>query len=139
MALIDYWHREPVLDAPYAFELYMRSTPSWRGVVIDPKLGNYMGDGEYSNRRYSVILKLNSSTYRLIIGSVSYMSDGFDSEDVEEPFEKFLLGSFHILMDITVEMDEVDDWNGSSQQLQTKFGHYFADPTWPIDIDEDVV
>lgn len=133
------WYREYLLDEPYNFELYMRSTPSFRGVVIDPKNGNYYGDGEYSPRRYSVILKLPTDQYRLIVGSVSYMSDGFDSEDISEPLEKFLAGSFHILYDVTVEMDGIDSWNGSTQQLQSKFGHYVADPTWPIDIDDDVV
>ena len=133
------WYREYLLDEPYGFELYMRSTPSFRGVVIDPKHGNYYGDGEYSPRRYSAIIKYHDETARLIVGSVSYGSDGFDSEDISEPIEKFLMGSFHILMDITVEMDSIEEWNGSVQQLQAKYGHYLADPTWPIDIDDDVV
>lgn len=144
MPIIDYWHREPVLDEPFSFELYMRTTPSFRGLIIDPpRRANRWGDGEYSPRRYSVILKMNSGQYRLIIGSVSYMSDGFDTEDVEEPFEKFLNGSFHILFDTIVSGDdmdyEIDSWNGSSQQLQSKFGYYVADPTWPIDTDSDLV
>lgn len=105
----------------------MRTTPSFRGVVIDPKHGNYLGDGEYSPRRYSAILKFNSSSYRLIIGSISYMSDGYDSEDVEEPFEKFLMGSFHILTAVTVEMDDIDSWDGSTQMLNRKFGYYVGD------------
>lgn len=122
--IIPEWYNNPVLDETQPFKTYIRSTPSFRGVVISPT-GNYDSEGEYSPRRYSVIRIWPGNHFELIIGSTFYVKDGFDSEDIDEPLEKFLAGAFTTLYriptDRTVEMQDISEWGGSSQQLKAMF------------------
>lgn len=86
--------------------------------------GNYESPAEYSPRRYSIAIKHPGNYYQLIIGSLSYRT-GFDSEDIDEPLNKFINGEFKILLHVpttkTLEMQSLSEWEGSSQELRAMF------------------
>lgn len=124
-ARLPEWYRNPVLDAPYGAEVWIRSTPTYRGTVIHPG-GNYEAPPEYSWRRYSVAIRHPGNHWELLVGSTHYDKDGFDTEDVDEPLEKFLAGQFATLYRIptnrTTDMqDATVEWQGDAQYLKRNF------------------
>lgn len=124
--LLPDWYRNPTLDEPLGYEVWIRSTPTKRGVIISPK-GNYLGPAEFSDRRYSVALKYPGNHFELVIGSVLY-DDGFDTEDVDEPLKKFLSNKFKDLIRVpttkTIEMQSLSEWDGDAQSLNLLFDYY---------------
>lgn len=148
MPIIETWFRDPVLDANAGYELWIRSTPTYHGIVIappaKPKSGikpgpdgqvpdeSYIGDGRYSSRRYSIARIYPGNKFELIVGSPYYLHDGWDTEDINEPLKKFLTNQFAILYRVptikTVEMQSLDEWNGSSQQLNQLFNYQSHTP-----------
>lgn len=101
------------------YEMYMRSTPTNRGIVIDPMRGNYMSETEISSRRYSVARRFGSTESPLWIFqivSIAY-DDGFDSEDPIEPFRKIITAKYAALMEASTTAYSLKDWDGSSQRL----------------------
>ena len=115
--ILTEWTPSTLIDTDRVF--FQRTTISFRGVTISRE-GNYNSPPEFSERRYSII-EQDSAGVWLIIGSTLY-TDGFDSENMLEPLNKYASGQFQTLVKLkfngTLE-EALTVWFGSSQQLRT--------------------
>lgn len=153
MTHLPYWHREFDTLDDLGYAIWMRSTPTSRGAVIvaPPKIlpgevrpvpdgpiptNEYIGEPEFSPRRYSVIIEKPGSSFTLYIVSMAYDETGWDTEDIAEPFNK-MYGAYDgtilhndkevravVFIPSTLTADwmlEIADWQGSTQELIARF------------------
>lgn len=120
MQMVSWVQAPDNLTADLPYDLFMRTTPINHGVVIRP-FNNYIGETELESRRYSIVRRSKANgSFRCIIASSSY-DDGWDSENLYEPFEQYIAGHFVELLAAgaldTALMTSVDGWDGTSVSL----------------------